>query len=269
MRLKPQTYIDSLTARGEIALTATQFRQALGLSYSAALNALSRLCKKKEIVSPSKGYYLILTPEFREQGCLPADYFIDSLMHHWQQPYYVCLLSAALYHGAAHQQPQRFQVMTLNKKTRLSCGHISIEFIQNSQCAKVPTQSIKTRTGYMKISTPETTAMDMLKYIRQSGGISRITTVLEELAETISPKVLADLAIQSEEQTWIHRLGFLFDQLNYPILANVLYDKIEKGKQPVDIIPLVPYTPITGAPRNKKWHIAINATVESDLHDTD
>jgi len=87
--------------------------------YKAALNALARLKKKKEIVSPSKGYYLILTPEFRKQGCLPADYFIDDLMQHWKKDYYVCLLTAALYYGAAHQQPQTFQVMIPDKKNLL------------------------------------------------------------------------------------------------------------------------------------------------------
>ena len=32
-------------------------------------------------------------------------------MAHLSQPYYVALLSAAAYHGAAHQKPQVFQVM--------------------------------------------------------------------------------------------------------------------------------------------------------------
>lgn len=268
MKPSPQTYIDHLTAQGEIAFTVTQFRQKLDLNYNAAINALDRLRKKQEIVSLCKGYYLILTPEFRQQGCLPADYFIDHLMHHWQQPYYVCLLSAALYYGAAHQQLQRFQVMTPKKRRQLNCGNVSLEFIQNNQSTKTPTQSIKTRTGYMNISTPEATAMDMLKYIRHCGGINRVVTVLDELAETISPQALANLAAQSQERTWIHKLGLLFDELNYPILADVLYEQIKKQKSLGNIIPLVPYTSIIGSTKNRKWNIAVNTTIKSDLHDT-
>lgn len=268
MKSSPQTYIDDLTAQGEIAFTVTQFRQKLDLNYNTAINALNRLLKKQEIVSLCKGYYLILTPEFRQQGCLPADYFIDHLMHHWQQPYYVCLLSAALYHGAAHQQLQRFQVMTLKKRRQLNCGNVSLEFIQNNQSTKTPTQSIKTRTGYMNVSTPEATAMDMVKYIRHCGGINRVVTALDELAEIISPQALADLATKSQERTWIYKLGLLFDELNHPILANTLYEQIKKEKPPLNIIPLVPYTSITGSSRNRKWYIALNTTIKSDLHDT-
>lgn len=263
---KAEQYLDNLTAQGEILFTSQQLRQALNCSESSALNILNRLKNKKEITSPSKGYYLILTPEFREQGCLPADYFIDDLMRHWKKDYYVCLLSAALYHGAAHQQPQVFQVMIPDKKKPIRCGHIYITFIQNNQCAQTPIQQIKTRTGYMKVSTPEVTAMDLLKYVRQSGGISRVATVLDELAESLSPDALVELAGHSEEHTWVHRLGFLLDELGYHKLADVLYRSLDK--EPVDIIPLAPYSPITGVPRDKKWRIAINATVESDLDDT-
>ena len=32
-------------------------------------------------------------------------------MEYWQSKYYVGLLTAAMYHGASHQQPQIFQVV--------------------------------------------------------------------------------------------------------------------------------------------------------------
>ena len=46
-----------------------------------------------------------------------------------------------------------------------------------------------------------------------------------------------------------------------------IYEAI-KGKS-VPVIPLVPYNPITGVPRDKKWNIAINADARSDLDDSD
>ena len=256
-------YIDSLTAHGEFAFTVTQFCDALALTYKTGLKALARLKHRKEITSPSKGYYLILPPEFRKQGCLPADYFIDDLMRHLNKDYYVALLSAALYHGAAHQQPQMFQVMIRDKKRPIRCGNIHVEFIKNLYCKKTPTQQIKTRTGYMNLSTPEATAMDMLKYLRQSGGINRIVTVLDELAESMSSNALSKLATESKEQAWVYRLGFLLDKQGHRALAQALYESV--NKKPVGIIPLIPYTTLTGAPRDKKWPIAINTTIESDL----
>ena len=56
MKIKPQIYVDNLTAQGEIAFTVTQFRQKLDLNYNTAINALDRLRKKQEIVSYGQIY---------------------------------------------------------------------------------------------------------------------------------------------------------------------------------------------------------------------
>lgn len=266
MAAKTDQYIDTLTADGEISFTVENLCNELRISRNAGLNALKRLKKQKKIVSPSKGYYLILTPEFRNKGCLPADFFIDDLMQHLNMDYYVSLLSAALYYGAAHQQPQMMQVMLPDRKRNILCAEVSIEFIKNIHCNKTPKKKLKTRTGYINVSTPEATAMDLMKYMRQSGGISRIITVLDELAEAIDGITLKKLAQESEEYVWIHRLGFILDKLGKTELAEGLYETLNRNHQ--SIIPLVPYDSIQGVPRDKKWLIAINAVIESDLNDT-
>ena len=266
MAAKTDKYIDSLTANGEISFTLENFCHGLGVNRNAGLTALDRLKKQKKVVSPGKGYYLILTPEFRNKGCLPADFFIDDLMRYFNMDYYVSLLSASLYYGAAHQQPQMLQVMLPDKKRNIQCARVSIEFIKNTHFYQTPKKKLKTRTGYMDVSTPAATAMDVTKYMRQCGGISRIVTVLDELAESIDSNALKQLAEASKEYFWIHRLGFILDRLGKTDLAEVLYKTLNKNR--TGIIPLVPYDPIKSVPRDKKWRIAINAVVESDLDDT-
>jgi hypothetical protein len=76
-----------------------------GVSAAAGL-ALSRLAKQKLIASPAQGSYAIVPPEYFSFGCLPAEQFIPALMKRLNLPYYAGLLSAAQYHGAAHQRPQ-------------------------------------------------------------------------------------------------------------------------------------------------------------------
>lgn len=266
MTSKTYRYIDELTANGEISFTIEGFCHALDVNRNAGLSALDRLKKQNKVVSPSKGYYLILTPEFRNKGCLPADFFIDDLMHHLNLTYYVSLLSAALYYGAAHQQPQMLQVMLADKKENIRCADVSVEFIKNTHFTETPLKKIKTRTGYMNVSTPEGTAMDMMKYMRQCGGLSRITTVLDELSESIDSEKLSKLAETSKEYFWVHRLGFIFDKLGKTQLAESLHEIVNLDKK--EVIPLVPYEPIKKVPRDKNWKIAINAIVESDLDDT-
>ena len=59
---------------------------ALGVSDSAARLSLSRLARKGLIASPARGFYVILPPEYRHLGCLPADQFISALMAHSNRP---------------------------------------------------------------------------------------------------------------------------------------------------------------------------------------
>src|SRR5579872_1807692 len=117
MLMKAQEFINMLQSQGRYYFTTADAEKALELTKVATINALRRLRLKNAIVSPAKGFYLILPPAYQILGCLPAEMFIPDLMKHLNQPYYVGFISAAQYYGAAHQKPQRFQVIT--SKTRL------------------------------------------------------------------------------------------------------------------------------------------------------
>lgn len=45
----------------------------------------------------------------------------------------------------------------------------------------------------MKVSTPETTMMDLCIFMRRSGGLSHVATVLDELAESVNSIALKKL----------------------------------------------------------------------------
>lgn len=83
-----------------------------GLSPAAIASGLQRLRRQLRVFSPTRGLYVVIPPEFRSWGVVPADWFIDDLMRHLGRRHYVALLSAAAYHGAAQQASQVFQVMT-------------------------------------------------------------------------------------------------------------------------------------------------------------
>ena len=110
VRPRARAVIDDLVAAGRYHFTAAEMRSALGVSSAASKLALRRLIKKRQVASPARGFYVIVPPEYRSLGCLPADQFIPALMELREIRYYAALLSAAQYHGAAHQRPQEFQV---------------------------------------------------------------------------------------------------------------------------------------------------------------
>ncbi|MCD6056459.1 MAG: uncharacterized protein K0R12_1421, partial [Gammaproteobacteria bacterium] len=201
-------YINQIQQTGRKSFSKDEAIKALHLSSKAFDMSLLRLRKKGIIATPYKNFHIIVPPEYQAFGCLPANQFIPLLMEHLKISYYVCLLSAAELHGAAHQRPQIFQVMTNKRMRPIHCGKIAVNFIFKKDLSCVPTQFFNVPTGYLITSTPEATAMDLLLYPYQAGGINHIATVLSELVEAIEPQKLLVLARSSSQNAWVQRLGY-------------------------------------------------------------
>ena len=92
---RAKDYVAGLAAKGVYHFTTDAMRAALGGSPVASKLALSRLVKQGLVASPVRGFHVILPPEYKSLGCLPADQFIPSLMQGLKFPYYTGLLSAA------------------------------------------------------------------------------------------------------------------------------------------------------------------------------
>lgn len=111
--LRLNAWIDLLLARGVFSFSIELAKSELPNYTEIALRrALSRLSAKGKILSVYKGYYLILPPQYSIKGILPPTLFLDAFFRYLNRPYYLSLISAAAYHGAAHQKPQEYFVMT-------------------------------------------------------------------------------------------------------------------------------------------------------------
>jgi predicted transcriptional regulator of viral defense system len=156
------------------------------MNLSNIRNALYRLSKKGTIQSVWHGFYVIVSPEYGFKGVVPPTEYIDQLMKYLDKEYYVGLLNAAAFQGAAHQQPQTFSIVvnTDNLRGKIKKG-VKINFVAKKNIPVRYIKQLTTRNGYINISTPELTAMDLLLYIREVGGINRVSTVLNELAEVM------------------------------------------------------------------------------------
>ena len=75
-----------------------------------------------------------------------------------------------------------------------SVGRGKIHFFVKSTLALTPMTGIKTETGVMQVSTPEATALDLVRYVKSVGGLDNVATVLEELSERIDPRILLKLS---------------------------------------------------------------------------
>lgn len=255
-------YLAALAAAGRYHFTSQEARQALGVSADAAKLALNRLAKSKLVASPARGFYVIVPPEYRSLGCLPAEQFIPALMKRLKVPYYAGLLTAAQYHGAAHQRPQEFQVVLDRSRRPIACGKVRVAFISRKRAADVPVQSFNTPRGVLLVSTPEATALDLVGYERHAGGLGQVASVLSELAERIDGGKLATAATTAP-LPWPQRLGYLLERIGagertVPLKAYVR----EHARQSTALMPSAPRARAT---RNDDWKLYVNADVETEL----
>jgi predicted transcriptional regulator of viral defense system len=260
--MKAHEFINILRSQGRYYFTITDAEIALELTKIATINTLRRLRLTNAVVSPARGFYLILPPEYQILGCLPAEMFIPDLMKHLNQPYYVGFISAAQYYGAAHQKPQRFQVVTSKTRSPIHCGRVYVEFIANKHAAEMPTKKFNTSAGTINIATPEVIAADIVSMPQHAAGISNTATILADLAEEIDIQRLIELTKHRPELFWLQRLGYLLEFLSFNQLANEI-SKILSDKQLhwARLVSQAKYKPLQ---RNKKWKIIVNTQVEPD-----
>jgi predicted transcriptional regulator of viral defense system len=169
--MKTSNFIANLVATGRFHFTLDETVAALGGSVVAVRSALLRLQQKGQVALPYRGFYVVVPPEFRRLGCLPAEQFIPQLMSHLGEPYYVALLSAAELHGAAHHRPQAFQVMLKANRRPIECGAVRVQFLARKNAEKTAVVERNTPRGPLRSASPEATALELVGYADQSGGL--------------------------------------------------------------------------------------------------
>ena len=262
-RLKASSLMAELAANGRHHFTTAEMRAALGVSEAATRLSLSRLAQKRLIASPARGFYVILPPEYKRLGCLPADQFIPALMAHLKRPYYAALLSAAQYHGAAHHRPQTFQVALDRSRRSISCGAVDVSFIVRKRLSEVPIQNLNTPRGTVRVSSVEATAVDVVGYEKQIGGLDQVATVLAELAAHIDPDLLS-AAARTAPVSWAQRLGYLLGIVGAADKASSL--KIHVRQRARDVALLLPAGFNDGRmPLADDWRLRINTPVEVEV----
>jgi predicted transcriptional regulator of viral defense system len=254
--------VDSYQATGRYVFTRDQALKALGVSDGALKKAVQRLVVKGRIAVPRRGFFVIAPIEYRETGAPPPSWFIDDLMKFLGQPYYVGLLSAAALHGAAHQQPQEFQVVTNKQLRSVTAGRARVRFFRKLHLGRTPTLEMKTETGVMRVATPEATALDLLRYLEGVGHLGHVATVLAELAEKLDAKRLGQVARIERELPTAQRLGHLLEQVSACETTSSLAAWIEERRP--RFVPLRPDRSVKRTAKDARWRVLANEKVEAE-----
>lgn len=264
---KVKDWVIDLQRRGRITFSRQEVEEQFSsMTESAIVSALRRLVQKGEIVSVWKGFYANVPIKYASRGIVPPELYIDHLMKFLNRSYYVALLNAAAFYGAAHQQPQVFSVMTNPPALRdTNKRGTRIAFVIKKEISVGLLKSIKTETGYIQVSSPELTAADLITYQKEIGGLNRASTVLNELAESLDFKGLNNDFLETVPISTIQRLGFLLEQcLDQNELADNLYIKAKEAECTFQKIPLKSGKKSKDCEVNEKWKIIINEQIEID-----
>lgn len=258
-------YIETLQSNGKYSFSENEVLEALQCSRISLINSVKRLKKKNKIVVPKPTFFVIVPVEYREWGIVPANWFIDDLMQYLGRSYYVGLLSAAAQYGAAHQAPQQFQVVVETPLRVINQKGLTIKFFTNDQAALIPTNKIPTQTGYMRVSSPEATALDLIKFYSKVGYFNHIATLLLELKNEIKPKLLVTV-FQNAKYEWpiLQRLGYLLslESVGGQSIVVEIRNLIMEHKP--KLTPLAPYKNHTNCSINEQFRIYINEEIEVD-----
>ena len=256
-----------LLTRGKYAFTLDAVRNAFpGKTESAIKSALKRLVDKGLIISIHKGYYLVIPPQYKSKGILPPSLYLDGFMKELNRPYYLGLLNAAAYHGASHQQPQEFFVVTIFPVLRSTHKKgLKVNYISKKELPEKLLDIKKTEAGYLKISNPVLTAIDLIQYEKRVGGINRVATVLSELVDSLKPEAFDPYLLLHIPITALQRLGYLLDKVfDNQVLANAIYTALQNNNAVLFRTPLKASAATKGYSADEKWKVIVNTAIEID-----
>lgn len=269
-RIAFSSYMTRLLSKGRVVFSREEAREALGVSDGALLDAAERQQRKQHLVSPRRGFYVIVPPQYLAWGAPPPPWYIDDLMRHEGRPYYVGLLKAAELHGATHQAVMEFQIVTDKRLPEIRAGRSAINFYYRKDMAAISEgiEDRKTDTGRMKVSSIELTLLDLVRYPHAAGGLDNIATIIADLADRIDSEKLAKLSGKFERAIR-QRLGYLLDQFSHPERTEALQAALPKGAA----LPWIELEPSQAADpdfspepkeRNERWHVIVRRLPERD-----
>jgi predicted transcriptional regulator of viral defense system len=262
-------WVLQLPQKGRITFSTEDiYKQYPLLNKWAVMSALKRLVENGKIQSVWHGFYVVVPVEYELKGVVPPMTYIDQLMKYLQKDYYIALLNAASFYGAAHQQPQEFTIITNEKNLRdkLKNG-VKINFVAKKEIPRAFIRQNATKTGTVFVSSPELTAFDLLLYQKEIGSLSRVGTVLNELVEEMDFDKITPDFLQLFPVPVMQRLGYLLEVLEYNNEAGILLKKINQADikfRKTLLKPEIQVSDFSNFKYNEIWKTVINEAIEID-----
>ena len=260
-------WIAAKPKRGRYTFSREEVATAFPEMSAEVLSAtLSREVRKGRIMIPVNGFYVIIPDEYALRGFAPQPFYLDDMMRHLKRNYYVALLSAGSYHGAAHQAPMMFCVMLESPTMRgKKTDKYATKYFYRSAIPMEYVERRQTRTGYINVSCPELTAVDLVTYQGRARSITSAATVLAELVEKTEFGRLGPEFLKVAPVACFQRLGYILDDvLEETEEADAVYALLKRAGVRLQKAALKPGKSIEGCEMNGRWKIVVNEEIIID-----
>ncbi len=255
-----ESWVEQLQANGRYTFRRKEAIEESGLSPESTKKALQRLKLRGRIAMPKDYFFVVVPLEYSTAGSPPVSWFIHDLMTAMDRPYYVALLSAAGLHGASHHQPQEFQVITDRPIRPITLGRARIRFFSSKSATNSATIEMKTPTGRMRVSTPEATTVDLVRFSKASGQMDNVASVIAELAPKLKSSKLLEAVKLVDDIANTQRLGYILDSVGASRLTPAL-SKFLKGWK-MKCVKLRSSTKSDAAEVDDRWQVAVDRPLE-------
>lgn len=75
-------FVDDLQAGGRLTFTRDEAMASLGVTMPALKQAALRLAKRRRLISPRRGFYIIVPLEYRDDGAPPIDAWMGEMLRY-------------------------------------------------------------------------------------------------------------------------------------------------------------------------------------------
>ena len=277
-------WIQSLEEKGIYSFSMQELKEVFPLlKEKTILNTLGTLKKQGKLLPLWNGIYSIVrfvdignatdNKAIREEG--KPYFYIETLMQHLKREYYVALLSAVEVYLSPKEALQANEITVITSLPPLRDsfrGQGKIRYfvkkdIKNLREIGVKRKtlpfSIKERT--LRVASLELTAVDLLLYEKEIGGIQKAVEVIKRIKNHLSWQELPTEVILSTPVSIFQRLGYVLSFIKEEELAERLKERVlSTGKKFRRTLLKTDVPEKGGEPFCPIWKIVVNISLQND-----
>lgn len=277
-------WIQSLEEKGIYSFSMQELKEVFAhLKEKTILNTLGTLKKQGKLLPLWNGIYSIVrfvdignaidNKAIREEG--KPYFYIETLMQHLKREYYVALLSAVEVHLSPKEALQANEITVITSLPPLRDsfrGQGKIRYFVKKDIKNLREIGVKRKTlpfsieeRTLRVASLELTAVDLLLYEKEIGGIQKAVEVIQRIKKHLSWQELPKEVIFSTPVSIFQRLGYVLSFIKEEELAERLKERVlSTGKKFRRTLLKTDVPEKGGEPFCPIWKIVVNISLQND-----